>query len=82
MPATSRRLVEDEMVPHLHIISLLGSLFTSDGCVSSAIKEHAMTKMCLLLKFDSIVNKNDIPFVVKRRVFEAALISSLRIVWV
>ena len=40
----------------------------------SAIKERAMTKMCLVLKFDSIVNKNnDIPFVVKRRVFEAAL---------
>ena len=37
-----------------------------------------MTKMCLVLKFDSIVNKNnDIPFVVKRKVFEAALMSSL-----
>ena len=37
-----------------------------------------MTKMCLVLKCDSVVNKNnDIPFVVKRRVFEAALMSSL-----
>ena len=56
----------------------LGSPFTSDGCVSSAVKEHAMMKMCHVLKFVSFVNKNnDIPFVVKRRVFEAALMSSL-----
>ena len=56
----------------------LGSPFTSDGCVSSAIKEHAKLKMCHALKFVSFVNKNnDIPFVVKRRVFQAALMSSL-----
>ena len=56
----------------------LGSPFTSDGSVSSALKLHAKTKMGHVLKFISFVSKNnDIPFVVKRRVFDAALMSAL-----
>ena len=55
-----------------------GSPFTSDACVSSVVKGHVKRKMCHALKYVSFVNKNnDIPFVVKRRVFEAALMSSL-----
>ena len=61
-----------------HTYTYLGSPFTSDGCVSSSIKEHANIKISHVLKFVSFVNKNnDVPFVVKRRVFEAALMSSL-----
>ncbi len=56
----------------------LGSPFTSDGSVSSAVRMHAHTKMSHVIKFVSFVKKNnDVPFVVKRRVFEAALMSSL-----
>ncbi len=40
----------------------LGSPFTSDGCVSSAAKEHAKRKMCHALKYVSFVNNSDIPF--------------------
>ena len=56
----------------------LGSPFTDDGSPSSAIKIHASNKMCHALKFISFVTKNnDIPFVVKKKIFDAALISTL-----
>ena len=56
----------------------LGSPFTKDGSVSSAVKAHALIKMPHALKFIAFVRKNnDIPFMVKKRVFDAALTSSL-----
>ena len=56
----------------------LGSPFTCDGSVSSAIKMHARIKMGHVIKYVSFVKKNnDVPFIVKRRVFEAALMSAL-----
>lgn len=56
----------------------LGSPFTSDGSVSSAVQCHAKNKLSHVLKFVSFVNKNnDTPFIVKRRVFEAALMSGI-----
>lgn len=67
--------VDGGVVPHLYI---LGLPFTSDEGVSSAVKVHANSKIAHVLNFVSFVNKNnDIPFVVKRRLFEAALTSSL-----
>ena len=56
----------------------LGSPFTSSGSVSSAVKTQAALKMPHVLKFVSFIKKNnDEPFVVKKRVFDAALLSSL-----
>ena len=56
----------------------LESPFTNDGSVSSAVKAHALIKMPHVLKFVAFVKKNnDIPFMVKKRVFDAALTSSL-----
>ncbi len=56
----------------------LGSPFSSDGSASFALKLHAKNKLCHVLKFVSFVKKNnDVPFIVKRRAFEAALMSSL-----
>ncbi|XP_071548805.1 uncharacterized protein [Panulirus ornatus] len=56
----------------------LGSPFTADGSHSTAVKVHAEKEICHVLKFIAFVNKNnDIPFYVKRKVFEAALTSSL-----
>ncbi len=56
----------------------LGSPFTSDGSVSSAVKIQAKEKICHVLKFVSFLRKNnDIPFVVRRRVLDAALMSAL-----
>ncbi len=56
----------------------LGFIFTSDGSVSSAVKAHANAKIPHVLKFVSFINKNnDVPSFVKKRVFDAALLSSL-----
>ena len=56
----------------------LGSIFTSDGNTSSAIKEHAVAKASQTFKFVQFIRKNqDIPFCVKLRVFHACILSSL-----
>ncbi len=65
-------------IEHCCCYSYLGSSFTSDGSVSSAVKAHSAAKLCHVLKYVSFVTKNnDLPFVVKRRVFEAALMSAV-----
>ena len=70
--------VDGLVVDHCRSYVYLGSPFTCDGSVSSAVKEHARSKMCHVLKFVSFIKKNnDVPFIVKRRVFDAALMSSL-----
>ena len=70
--------VGDLVVEHCDSYVYLGSPFMCDGSVSSAVKEHAKTKICQVLKFVSFITKNNcVPFIVKRRVFEAALASSL-----
>ena len=49
-----------------------------DGSVSSAVKEYAERKMKDINKFILFIKKNnDIPFLVKKRVFDACLMSSL-----
>lgn len=64
-------------IEHCCCYSYLGSSFTSDGSVSSAVKAHSAAKLCHVLKYVSFVTKNnDLPFVVKR-VFEAALMSAV-----
>ncbi|XP_063888609.1 uncharacterized protein LOC135115608 [Scylla paramamosain] len=58
----------------------LGSPFTDDGSPSttSTIKLHANMKMCHTLKFISFINKNnDVPFIAKKKIFDAPLMSSL-----
>ena len=56
----------------------LGSISTSGGSVSDNINSHADSKVCHILKFISFIKKNnDIPFYVKRKVFDAALMSSV-----
>lgn len=66
------------VIEHCNSYVYLGSPFTCDGNVSRAVKLHANNKMPHVLKFVSFIKKNnDVPFVVKRRVFDAALMSSL-----
>ncbi len=56
----------------------LGCVFTSDVALSSAIAAHAKSKTCQILKCVSFLKKNtDVPFYVKKRIFEAALMSSI-----
>ena len=70
--------VQGMVVEHCNMYVYLGSPFTSDHSTSSAVKIQANMKMPHVLKFVSFVKKNnDIPYIVKRRVFEAALMSTL-----
>ena len=71
-------VVNQLVVERCDMYVYLGSPFTSDGSTSSAVKAHANAKMPHVLKFVSFISKNnDVPFFVKRRVFDAALMSSL-----
>ena len=71
-------VVDDIVVEACERYVYLGSPFTADGSSSTAVKVQAESKICHVLKFIAFVNKNsDIPFYVKRKVFEAALTSSL-----
>lgn len=70
--------VDDLVVEWCDNYVYLGSPFTADGSVSSVVRAHATAKIPHALKFVSFLKKNnDIPFFVKRRVLDAALISAL-----
>ena len=52
----------------------LGSPFTDDASPSTAIAN----KMCHVLKFVSFINRNnDIPFTIKKKVFDAVVTTSV-----
>ena len=71
-------VVNSLVIDHCQQYTYLGSVFTSDGSASSAVKSHAKAKISHVLKYVSFVDKNnDIPFIVKRRVLDAALMSGL-----
>ena len=71
-------IAEGLTIKHCDQYIYLGSAFTSDGRPSSAVKAHAMGRMCQVLKFVSFLKKNnDFPFYAKRKVFDACLMSSL-----
>jgi hypothetical protein len=56
----------------------LGSCFTQDGKIVSALKEHAKAKSCHVLKFKAFVSRNvDVPFWVKKMVLDSALLSAI-----
>ena len=70
--------VNNLAIEHCSSYSYLGSPFTNDGSVSSAFKAHSTAKLWHVLKYVPFVtNNNDLPFIVKRRVFEAALMSAV-----
>ena len=70
--------VDGHVIDHCTSYVYLGSCFTCDGSVSTSVKQHATQKISHVLKFVSFVEKNNtVPFIVKRRVFDAALTSSL-----
>lgn len=70
--------VDDKRIEYCSTCIYLGSPFKCDGSVSSAVRIHAREKMCHVLKFVSFLkNNNGIPFVVKRRVSDAVLMSML-----
>ena len=71
-------VVNDLVIEPCRMYVYLGSTFTSDGSISNAIKVHSQSKICHVMKFISFLSKNnDIPFYVKRKVFDAALMSTI-----
>ena len=65
-------------IKHCDIYIYLGSPFTSDGLLTSVVKAHAQERMAHFHKFISFLDKNsDIPFIVKKRVFDACLLSAI-----
>ena len=67
-----------DMISYCNQYVYLGSPFTDDGSPSTAVKQHAISKMCHTLKFISFINRNnDVPFVVKRKIFDAAVMSTI-----
>ena len=71
-------IVQNMIVKVCKYYVYLGSPFSSDGLNSSSIKINANLKMCQALKFVSFCLKNnDIPFYVKKKVFHAAVMSSI-----
>ena len=66
------------VIEHCDAYVYLGSPFTSDGSVTSSVKVHAKNKLCHVLKYVSFLRKNnDVPYIVKKRVFDAALMTSV-----
>ena len=71
-------VIEDMRVRRCSHYVYLGSPFSDAGSTSDSIKVNANIRMCQALKFVSFCQKNnDIPFWVKKKVFDAALMSSL-----
>ena len=56
----------------------LGTIFKEDGKCESSVREQIKSKQAQIMKFVSFVIKNkDFPFTIKRKVMEAALLSSI-----
>lgn len=65
-------------VQHCRQYTYLGATFTADGSVHQAVRVHANTKAAHVAKFVSFIKKNnDVPFIIKKRVFDAALMSAV-----
>ena len=70
--------VDNISISHCDTYIYLGSPFTSDGTISSAIKVHVQEKMAHFHKFIAFLEKNcDLPYIIKKRVFDACLMSAL-----
>ena len=54
---TEPLVVDDLIVEHCSKYLYLGSPFTADGSITSSVKEHAISKMCNLLKFVSFLKR-------------------------
>ena len=71
-------VVNSATIKHCNSYTYLGSPFTSDGLPSSAVKAHAQDKLSHFHKFIAFIEKNsDLPFIIKKRIFDACLISGL-----
>ena len=74
-----RDLVIDDMcIKRCSHYVYLGSPFSDTGSTSDSIKVNANIRMCQVLKFVSFCKKNnDVPFTIKKKIFDVALMTSL-----
>ena len=71
-------IIEDMCIKRCSHYIYLGSPFSDGGSTSDSIKANANTRMCQALKFVSFCQKNnDVPFPIKKKIFDAAVMSSL-----
>ena len=71
-------IVNNLTIKHCDKYIYLGSPFTADGSIATAIKVHAQEKMAHFNKFISFLHKNNhLPFVIKKRVFDACMVSAI-----
>ena len=71
-------IYNDNIITYCKQYIYLGSPFTDDGNPSTAIRIQANNKMCHALKFISFINRNnDVPFIIKKKIFDAALMSAM-----
>ena len=74
--------INDLSIKHCDLYTYIGSPFTSDGSVSSAVKAHAQEKIAHFYKFISFLSKNpDLPFIIKKTIVRCLsnVRSSLRV---
>ena len=65
-------------IPYKSVYCYLGSFFTDDGKVSSALKNHVKSKIADINKFTIFCAVNTtIPFYIKKQIFDSCIISSL-----
>ena len=70
--------VDTTAIANCDTYTYLGSVFTQDASIPSAVKKHCKAKMSHILKFEAFVRKNsEVPFSVKKTVFCAAVTSAI-----
>ncbi|ELU18659.1 hypothetical protein CAPTEDRAFT_209215 [Capitella teleta] len=72
-------IIHDDLnITNCDMFTYLGARFTQDGRLTLSVKAQIAAKMCHVVKFEAFVRRNPVaPFVLKKKVFEAALTSAL-----
>lgn len=71
-------MVDGLSVQNCEHYTYLGVVITQDGSPESTVREHLKTKQSQVTKFASFIRTNaDAPFSIKRKVFDAAIVSTV-----
>ena len=70
--------VDGTTISNCDAYTYLGSVFTQDGSIPTAVRRHCKAKISHVLKYEAFVRKNaEMPFPVKKSVLSAAVTSSI-----
>ena len=71
-------VVDGLTIRNVDSYTYLGSVVTQDASIPSSVKAHCRSKAAHAIKFEAFAKKNtDMPFVIKKKVFDAALSSAI-----